>query len=133
MSTDMILGVSGSRGWKDRATVRTVLHVNWFRGLFNAVVTGTAPGPDTYAKEWCDEHGVPCETLDYKPYISKYGPKVAPIIRDKEVAKKCGILCAFWDKESRGTKHTMDFALKEGKPVYVITDSGPGYEYTGEE
>jgi hypothetical protein len=37
-----------------------------------------------------------------------------------QIAETCDILVAVWDGESKGTKHTITYARKQGKRVIVI-------------
>lgn len=40
--------------------------------------------------------------------------------RDEKIARVVSAAIAFWDGKSRGTKKTVDYAIREGKKVYVI-------------
>ncbi|MCR4582518.1 MAG: hypothetical protein K5764_03060 [Prevotella sp.] len=46
--------------------------------------------------------------------------KAAGMVRNAEMAKCSDELIAFWDGESRGTKHMINFARKRGLEVSVI-------------
>ena len=52
-----------------------------------------------------------------------YGKKAGPI-RNKEMAKYAseayGILMAFWDGKSRGTKNMIDTAKKHGLEIHIV-------------
>lgn len=53
--------------------------------------------------------------------------KRAGYIRNEQMAKyavedgSCGMLIAFWDGKSRGTKHMIDLANKHGLKVHVVS------------
>lgn len=49
----------------------------------------------------------------------KYGKAAGPI-RNQEIVNVSDIVIAFWNKKSRGTKDTIDKALRGNKPVLVI-------------
>ena len=46
--------------------------------------------------------------------------KRAGYVRNTEMAKFADVLVAFWDGNSKGTKHMIDVMEKLGKPVYVV-------------
>lgn len=49
----------------------------------------------------------------------KHG-KRAGYLRNQEMAEYADILIAFWDGQSRGTKHMIDIATERGLIVHVI-------------
>jgi len=81
------------------------------------IVSGTARGADSLGERYAKEKGYP---IDSKPADwNKYG-KSAGYIRNKEMADNADALMAFWDGKSRGTRHMIDTALKQGLKVIVI-------------
>lgn len=80
------------------------------------VVSGTAKGADTLGERYAVERGYSIYTFsaDWK----KYG-KRAGFLRNEEMAKNADALVAFWDGESRGTKHMIDLALRYQLKVRV--------------
>jgi hypothetical protein len=46
--------------------------------------------------------------------------KQAGYLRNQEMAKKADALVAFWDGESKGTKHMIDIAEQMGLKVNVV-------------
>lgn len=83
----------------------------------DTIVSGGAVGADTYAREFAQRKGL--KLIEYFPDYEKYG-KRAPLERNKLIVEECDCVLAFWDGQSRGTKYTMDYAEKNGKPVKVI-------------
>ena len=82
------------------------------------LVTGGANGPDEWAREWAVHSGVD-HTVLYAQW-DDYG-KRAGIIRNIAMLNlNPALVVAFWDGESKGTKHTMDEAEKRGIPVEVV-------------
>ena len=57
--------------------------------------------------------------IEFLPEYDKYG-RQAPLIRNKLIVENCDCLIAFWDGVSRGTKYTIDYATKMGKPVKIV-------------
>ena len=82
------------------------------------IITGGAKGIDTLAEAWAAERGLP--TLTVKPRYEKYG-RAAPILRDEEMVDMADGVLVIWDGTSRGSKHTADYARKQGKPLTVVT------------
>ncbi len=82
------------------------------------VVTGGANGPDEWAREWAVQGGID-HTVLYAQW-EDYG-KRAGIIRNVAMLNtNPGLVLAFWDGESKGTKHTIDEARKRGIEVEVV-------------
>lgn len=83
-------------------------------------------GADTLGERFAKENGYP---IKYFPADwNKYG-KAAGVIRNEEMAKYAaeyededdeGILVAFWDGKSRGTKNMIDNAEKYGLAQYIV-------------
>ena len=88
------------------------------------IITGGAKGIDTLAEAYAREREI--STLTVKPRYEKYG-RAAPILRDEEMVDMADAVLVIWDGTSRGSKHTADYARKQGKPLTVVidgTDSG---------
>lgn len=88
------------------------------------IITGGAKGIDTLAEAYAKERGIP--TVTVKPCYERYG-RAAPILRDEEMVDLADAVLVIWDGTSRGSKHTADYARKQGKPLTVVidgTDSG---------
>ncbi|MCI7032644.1 MAG: hypothetical protein MR897_04370 [Bacteroidales bacterium] len=83
----------------------------------DTIVSGGAIGADTYAKEFAIKHNL--KLIEFLPDYEKYGRK-APLVRNKLIVKECDCLIAFWDGKSRGTKFTLDYAERMGKPTKIV-------------
>jgi predicted Rossmann fold nucleotide-binding protein DprA/Smf involved in DNA uptake len=81
------------------------------------IISGGARGIDTIAEDWAKENGV--KTIIFKPEYEKYG-KGAPLRRNRTIVENSDIIYAFWDGESRGTKHTIDYAIDNQKDIKII-------------
>jgi hypothetical protein len=108
--------VCGSRGWVDEEVI-----VDRIREMpsWAEILHGSCPdSPDMVAAKEASRqelivHAYPAEW-------SKYGKK-AGIIRNLEMLDQGPeLVLAFWDGESRGTKHTIDQALKRKINVEVV-------------
>ena len=86
------------------------------------IVSGHANGADKLGEKFADEFGL---RLQLFPADWSKG-KGAGYARNSEMAKfasdeDCnGALVAFWDGESRGTKHMIETAEKCGLRVFVV-------------
>ena len=55
----------------------------------------------------------------HPPDYEHYPPKQAPLIRNAEMAEEADVLVAFWDGKSRGTRHMIGCAFKEGLEIHI--------------
>jgi hypothetical protein len=85
--------------------------------LYPVIRHGDAKGADTLAGEYAmydlgiDVDAVPANW-------DKYG-KSAGRVRNADMATGAGMLIAFWDGRSRGTKHMIDIAMAQGIETHV--------------
>lgn len=80
------------------------------------IISGGAKGIDKLAEYYANEHKIPIQT--FLPNYETYG-RAAPIVRNQEIVNACDTLVAIWDGKSKGTKSTIDFAIKSGKTVKI--------------
>lgn len=88
------------------------------------IVSGCAKGADLLAERFANEyrHRLALFPADWERYGTSAGP-----IRNAEMAKYAvsddcyGVLVAFWDGESKGTKNMIDTARKRGLEVNVVS------------
>lgn len=80
------------------------------------IISGGARGVDSLAERYAREKGIPTEIHkpDYKAHLQG-----APIRRNEDMVNACDAVLAVWDGKSKGTKYTVDYALKKGKPVFL--------------
>lgn len=84
------------------------------------IISGLAKGADTLACDFAAKHGFPLEGFAAQWRKNGYYDRSAGIKRNKLMAKNATHLLAFWDYESKGTQHMIDFAIDEGLKVKVI-------------
>ena len=87
-------------------------------------ITGFADGPDKRACEKIIEYGWP-EPKKYLPNYALNGRKLAPILRNDDIARDCDLNISFYDRASSGTKDVMLKCLKYGKPQFIIDSMHP--------
>ncbi len=80
------------------------------------IISGGAGGIDKLAEAYADQNNI--QKLIIKPDFKKYG-RLAPLVRNKEIAKLADLIIAFWDGKSKGTEYTINFAKSIGKKVVI--------------
>ena len=84
------------------------------------IVSGGARGADRLAKQYVDEY--PYDDLfyrEYKPDWEKYGKK-AGILRNYDIVNDAHMVLAFWNGESKGTKHTIGYTKDKRIRLRVV-------------
>lgn len=81
------------------------------------IVSGNARGADKLGERYAKEHNLPVKL--FPANWDKYG-KRAGYLRNQEMANYSDMLIAFWDEKSKGTKHMIDIAKKQGLTVIVV-------------
>src|SRR5687767_12285479 len=113
------IGIIGSRTYPFEYKVRTlVAGLPWatFPKEFR-IISGGAPGPDSWAGEEADLMGYPIMVLKAEWKI--YG-KGAGMIRNTILVDSCHMIFAFWDGISRGTRHAIRYAKEQKVPYTII-------------
>lgn len=90
---------------------------NQLREEITEIVSGKARGADSLGERWGNENNVPIKSF---PANWDLHGKRAGYIRNSEMAEYADGLIAFWDGESKGTKHMIDTANTKGLEVHVI-------------
>ena len=81
------------------------------------IVSGGARGADRLGERFALEHNI--KIKQFIPDWERYG-KSAGIRRNVEMGKYANACVVFWDGKSRGSKHMIDIAIKEGLELEVI-------------
>lgn len=117
--------VTGSRGWRDKDSLRKALHQAWGRLGPNVdapsltIVHGACPdGADELANQWAiDVHA----NIERHPADWNKSGKGAGHIRNAKMALLGADIClAFWDGKSPGTHGMIVGAVKSGIPVWIV-------------
>jgi len=80
------------------------------------VVSGTAKGADKLGEYYAESREFAIKRF---PANWNLRGKSAGYLRNTEMANYADMLICFWDGESLGTKHMIDFATKKGLKVFV--------------
>ena len=105
----MRYGVIGSRTFLDYAGLCGVLDPQ--KKYITQIISGGAKGADFLGARWAKENN---KTLvEFLPNYALYGKK-APFIRNKLIVDSSDIIIAFWNGQSRGTAHALNYAKAQG-------------------
>lgn len=80
------------------------------------IVSGGAKGVDSYAEQFAKRWVL--KTKIFLPEWDKYG-KSAGFKRNELIINEADKVIAFWDGSSKGTKHSIDLAIKMKKPLDI--------------
>jgi len=111
----MKIAVIGSRGFNDYNLIEQTL--NKVESI-SKIISGGANGADTLAEQYANKNNI--EILIFKPDYKKYN-RGAPLKRNLQIIDSADIIFAFWDGESKGTLHAINYARKSGKEVNIIS------------
>ncbi len=114
--------VAGGRDFKDYYLLKETLdNFQQEYGNITEVVSGTAKGSDKLGEQYANENNIPIKR--FVPDWEGLGKKAGHVRNRKmgDYAKEHnGMLVAFWDKHSRGTKGMIDYVTKIGLKSVVI-------------
>lgn len=127
MSDELRIIIAGSRDFNDYELLkREVLNIVKYDNRpkeYVKIVSGCARGADTLGERFAKEFGL--EVNRFPADWDNLG-KRAGYVRNAEMAKfavadgNYGLLIAFWDGKSKGTKHMIDLAEKKGLEVHIV-------------
>ncbi len=80
------------------------------------IVSGGARGIDSLAE--IEAKNLKIKTIIFKPDWDRYGKK-AGFLRNILIINEADKVIAFWDGASKGTKHSIDLAIKQDKPLDI--------------
>lgn len=81
------------------------------------IVSGKARGADSLGERYAKERGYLVH--EFPADWNRFGKK-AGYLRNSEMARHADALIAFWDNNSRGTKHMIDLAIQHNLKVIVV-------------
>ena len=112
----MKVGIVGSREFKNYELFSDIM--KQYLSDISWVVSGGAPGADSLAEKWAKENK---KMLTIYPADWLNLGKRAGYVRNTDIVKNSDMIIAFWDGNSKGTKHTIGLAQKMGKECKIIT------------
>lgn len=120
--------IAGSRGFSNYKLLREQCnkYLREKKKTSNIIiVSGHARGADTLGEKYAQDEGFDLEI--YPAQWKKLG-KQAGYRRNEQMAEVADALIAFWDGESKGTKHMIDIMNAKNLQVKVVE-----YETTNKE
>jgi hypothetical protein len=111
----MRIAIVGSREYPDLDDVREYVSAC---PADTVIISGGARGVDRTAEDTAKARGL--ATLVYPADWQTYG-KSAGYRRNVEMIDAAEYVVAFWDGTSRGTKHSIDLAIRAGKLAALVT------------
>lgn len=113
------VAVVGSRRYPRESEVR-----EFVRSLAggSVVISGGARGVDAWAEDEARQCGL--GVVVHRAHWERWGRR-AGFIRNELIVAEADRVVAFWDGESRGTRHTIEVARAKGKPVEVRRSMKP--------
>ena len=111
--------VAGSRNVTDYSLVESKLDY-YFQNLDPKtieIVSGGARGVDKLGERYAKEHGLACKVFpaDWNRFGRSAGYK-----RNCEMGSYATHLVAFWDGQSPGTKHMIEYAKKRNLNIRIV-------------
>ena len=116
--------IAGSRSITNEELVYTTLDKLTARHMPDTVISGGAKGPDLMGGAWALTKAL--HVMWFYPEWDRYGRALAGFQRNWEMAATAirggaqGGLVAFWDGESRGTKHMINAARSLDLKVRIV-------------
>ena len=111
----MKIAIIGSRNFTNYKLLQEILEQ--YKPKITLVVSGAAKGADSLGEKWALENNI--QTLIFPADWNQYG-KRAGFIRNEDIIKNCDCCVAFWDGESKGTKHSLSLCKKYNKPYEIV-------------
>ena len=111
----MKLAIIGSRNFTNYKLLQEILEQ--YKPKITLVVSGAAKGADSLGEKWALENNI--QSLIFPADWNQYG-KRAGFIRNEDIIKNCDCCVAFWDGESKGTKHSLSLCKKYNKPYEIV-------------
>lgn len=117
----MKLIIAGSRNVDSLTLVRLCFKQFKYRDRIECIISGCARGVDRLGEAIAKENGL---AVIAKPANWDLHGKSAGYKRNSEMAEIADCLLTIWDRESKGTKHMIDIALKKGIYIEVYDNFG---------
>lgn len=119
MNTNNIkLSVVGSRTFDDYEILSQTIDKIKAHYNYNIIqiISGGAKGADMLGEKYAIKNEI--LTRLFLPDWKTYG-KRAGFLRNVDIIKNCDVCIAFWDGESKGTKHDIDLCNEHNKTCFI--------------
>lgn len=100
-----------------RDCMDSIKHLHYNKEI--TLISGACRGGDELGERYAEEQHwfIESHPPDYKNVLPA---KRAPLVRNEEMAEQADVLCAFWDGKSRGTRHMIGCAIRQGLEVHIF-------------
>lgn len=108
--------IAGSRGFNDYELLKSTCDKILINQKDIEIVSGGAKGADALGERYAKERG-----YGIKLFLADWSlGRKAGYLRNIKMSEYADALIAFWDGQSRGTKHMIDIANEKGLKVRTI-------------
>lgn len=112
--------IAGSRNYINEDVIYNAIQESKFD--ITELISGHANGVDKIGEGWAKSHNIPIQL--FIPHYSTDNPKIAPLLRNTDMAIVGDALIAIWNDQSRGTLHMINQMKKQKKPIYIVEVNG---------
>ena len=111
--------IAGCRDFNDFGFMKESIDnlVNLGKVNITEIVSGKAKGADILGEKYASLNNIPVK--EFPANWNLYG-KRAGILRNQEMGNYADVLIAFWDNNSRGTKHMIEYMKGLNKQVFIF-------------
>lgn len=111
--------IAGCRDFNDFGFIKESIDMLISSGKVNIteIVSGKAKGADTLGEKYASLNNIPVK--EFPANWNLYGKK-AGFLRNQEMGNYADCLIAFWDSNSKGTKHMIEYMKGLKKQVFVF-------------
>ena len=117
MKKQIKLAIVGGRNFSDYQYLKRSIDELKEKYDIVEIVSGGANGADTLGERYAKDNKIP--TKIFPALWEKYG-RSAGFKRNIQIIDECDMVAAFWDGFSKGTKHSIDIARAQQKPVLIF-------------
>ena len=113
--------VAGGRNFNDYSIVEYTLDCLIYAEYDDKrveIVSGMAKGADKLGVRFAESNDIPLHKF---PADWKRFPRMAGFIRNEQMGNFADALVAFWDGESNGTRHMIEYMKKLKKIVHIVS------------
>ena len=103
--------------WMDRCLTKFLANYMHSPSTTLEIVCGGARGADSLGRDWAEGRGIPVALFgaDWGTHGKRAG-----ILRNIEMGDYANAAVIFWDGQSKGSKHMLEYMQSLGKPVRVV-------------
>ncbi len=113
----MRVAIVGSRSFAGLPQIIDYIDVELKSESDLSIISGGAAGVDTVARDYAVKRNI--NFIELKADWRLYGRAAGPI-RNKLIVDMADKVYAFWDGQSKGTLHVIEYAKKIGKPCQIL-------------